>query len=210
MSRRTEPELSDHRMVITWIAIVITPFAARAPPDEAPPPGTNDRCWRPPSVPTSSRAGPLSSADDPIGAGASRLGRIAPVVARVGRSAYVGSVAKKKDGTAALVGMGLAVGFGALALAAMSGSSTDARSQFLARLRAQLKDHGIGVVAAELGRDARGSVWILTVSLPDQSVTTVQAPVQGGDALALATADDVASRLVEYVGRTFGAGSTFG
>lgn len=106
-------------------------------------------------------------------------------------------MAKPGDNTVALAaGMGALLGIGVLAGVAIAGGFEDRRAAFSDNLRAQLQLSGIELIAATLGRKDDTPIWVLSLQLPNQHVTTIHAQVhEGEDPLSAVTCGAIAERV---------------
>lgn len=91
------------------------------------------------------------------------------------------------------------LGVGALVGAALT-SRSDRHAAFMNRLLATLAPAGISLVAADLGQDESGPVWLLTVRLSNGHLMNFQARVDPGDApLEPSQGERIAHRIITYL-----------
>lgn len=76
------------------------------------------------------------------------------------------------------------------------------QGQFEKNLRAELSKHQFELQSTRLARDEKGPLWVVCLRIPGGSLTTVHAAIpEIKSAFSLATAEDVARRIVQGVGR---------
>lgn len=98
-----------------------------------------------------------------------------------------------------IAGLGLLVG------AAVAAVGTDRQATFTNHLRETIRSFGIELLTARLGRDGERSVWVLTLRLPNQHVTTVNVPLRPKqDAFADETSNEVARRVGNHLAGRLG------
>ena len=76
------------------------------------------------------------------------------------------------------------------------------QGQFEKSLRAELSKHQFELQSTRLARDEKGPLWVVCLRIPSGSLTTVHATIPNiKSAFSLVTAEDVARRIVQGVGR---------
>jgi len=94
----------------------------------------------------------------------------------------------------------LGVGAGVLVGAAVSAAASSRRAAFSDRLRVGLERNGIRLLSANLGRNGRKPVWVITVERADGVVQTLHGPLAAdAEPYALATCDRIVARLVRHL-----------
>ncbi|RME22432.1 MAG: hypothetical protein D6798_15790 [Deltaproteobacteria bacterium] len=105
------------------------------------------------------------------------------------------------DLAAAIIALG-AIGLGIAGFAALS--RWEKKKSFHEALRAGLGEHGVGLVAAEVGRaDDGGPTWFVTVNHPRAGLQSYQADFDPGtDLYAASTLNDLIDRLIRAMPST--------
>ena len=104
-------------------------------------------------------------------------------------------MSRNDDLGAAIIALG-AIGLGIAGFAALS--KWEKKKRFRDALEAALAEHGVGLVAAEIGRsDLSGPAWFITINDPWTGLQSYHADyAPGTDLYSAATLDDLIERLL--------------